>query len=174
NNSNQILLNANDGILRTFRLALACTAQYSIFHLNNQGVPSGATEAVKKAAVLSAMNVTMTRVNGIFERDLSVTMEIIPTNTDIIFLETATQPFTGNNNGNTLLNEAQGVIDSNIGFANYDIGHVFSTGGGGIAMLNSPCTSNKARGVTGLPQPIGDSFNVDFVAHEMGHQYGAG
>jgi len=168
------VFNANDGKLRTFRLALACTAQYSIFHLNNQGIPGSATDEVKKAAVLSAMNVTMTRVNGIFERDLSLTMEIIPNNTDIIFLSTATQPFTGNNNGGVLINEAQGVIDSNIGFANYDIGHVFSTGGGGIAQLNSPCTSNKARGVTGLPQPIGDSFNVDYVAHEMGHQYGAG
>jgi hypothetical protein len=172
--SNLELLNANDGKLRTFRLALACTAQYSNFHLNNQGVPASATDEVKKAAVLSAMNVTMTRVNGIFERDLSLTMEIIPNNTEIIYLNTATQPFTGNNNGLTLLNEAQGVIDNAIGFTNYDIGHVFSTGGGGIAPLNSPCTANKARGVTGLPQPIGDSFNVDYVAHEMGHQYGAG
>lgn len=88
-NSNQVL-NADDGKLRTFRLALACTAQYAIFHLNNQNVLGGATDAVKKAAVLSAMNVTMTRVNGIFERDLSITMEIVPNNTDIIFLNTAT------------------------------------------------------------------------------------
>lgn len=167
------VLNANDGQLRTFRLALACTAEYSIFHLNNQGVPASATDVVKKAAVLSAMNVTMTRVNGIFERDLSLTMEIIPNNTDIIFLELSTQPFTGNDDVFILLDEVQGVIDNAIGFGNYDIGHVFSTGGGGVAFLDSPCGEFKAGGVTGLPKPIGDVFNVDYVAHEMGHQYGA-
>ncbi|RMA57179.1 zinc-dependent metalloprotease [Ulvibacter antarcticus] len=163
--------NADDGMLRTFRLALACTGEYSIFHLNNQGIPGGATEAVKKAAVLMAMNTSMTRVNGIYEKDLAVTMVIVPNNIDIIFLDPATDGYT-NNNGGAMLGENQAKCDAIIGTANYDIGHVFSTGGGGVAQLNSPCTSNKARGVTGLPQPIGDFFDVDYVAHEMGHQYG--
>lgn len=164
--------NADDGILRTFRLALACTGEYSTYHLNNQGIPTTATDAVKKAAVLSAMNTTMTRVNGIYERDVSLTMVIVPNNTDIIFLNSATDPYT-NNNGSVMLNENQTTCNNIIGSANYDIGHVFSTGGGGIAQLNSPCTaSGKARGVTGLPAPIGDFFDVDYVAHEMGHQYG--
>ena len=161
--------NADDGMLRTFRLALACNGEYALYHLNNQGIDPSEPDAVKKAAVLSAMNVAMTRVNGIFERDLAVTMEIIPTNEDIIFLDPATD---GLSNDSSMINQIQSIIDSNIGFSNYDIGHVFSTGGGGIAQLNSPCTSSKARGVTGLPQPIGDPFYVDYVAHEMGHQYG--
>lgn len=166
------LKNADDGKLRTFRLALACTGEYATFHLNNQGVPTTATDAVKKAAVLSAMNTSMTRVNGIYERDLAVTMVIVPNNTDIIFLNSATDPYT-NNDGAVMLNENQSTCNSVIGTANYDIGHVFSTGGGGIAQLNSPCTaSGKARGVTGLPSPIGDFFDVDYVAHEMGHQFG--
>ncbi|HBY67600.1 MAG TPA: peptidase, partial [Flavobacteriaceae bacterium] len=104
-----------------------------------------------------------------FERDLAVTMEIIANNEDIIFLDTATD---GLSNDAGMINQIQPIIDNEIGFSNYDIGHVFSTGGGGIAQLNSPCTSGKARGVTGLPQPIGDPFYVDYVSHEMGHQYG--
>ncbi|AFL80201.1 Developmentally Regulated MAPK Interacting Protein [Aequorivita sublithincola DSM 14238] len=165
--------NANDGTLRTFRLALACTGEYAQRHLTLQGVPPSASDAVKKAAVLSAMNVSMTRVNGIYEREVAVTMVIIANNEDIIFLNSATDPYT-NNNGQVMLGQNQVTVDGVIGVANYDIGHVFSTGGGGIARLRSPCVNgNKAQGVTGLPTPIGDNFDVDFVAHEMGHQYGA-
>ncbi|APY08406.1 hypothetical protein BWZ20_08895 [Winogradskyella sp. J14-2] len=153
------LKNANDGTLRTYRLALACTGEYAQFH--------GGTVA----DALAAMNTTMSRVNGVYERDLGLTMVIIANNTDIIFLNSATDPYT-NNNGVTMLGENQTTCDNVIGPANYDIGHVFSTGGGGIAQLRSPCTANKARGVTGLPAPVGDAFDVDYVAHEIGHQFG--
>ncbi|MDG4715277.1 reprolysin-like metallopeptidase [Winogradskyella marincola] len=151
--------NADDGTLRTYRLALACTGEYAQFH---GGTVSGA---------LAAMNTTMTRVNGVYERDLGLTMVIIANNTEIIFLNAGTDPYT-NNSGGTMLGENQAECDSTIGSANYDIGHVFSTGGGGIAQLRSPCTVNKARGVTGSPVPQGDAFDIDYVAHEMGHQYG--
>lgn len=162
--------NANDGILRQYRLAIACTQEYSAFHVNQAGL-NAAPDAQKKAAVLAAMNVTMTRVNGVYERDLSITMTIVPNNEIIIFLEN--DPF-DNNNAGTLINQSQTVIDSNIGNANYDIGHTFSTGGGGLAGLNVICvTGNKARGITGSNQPVGDPFDIDFVAHEIGHQFGS-
>jgi hypothetical protein len=165
--------NANDGTLRTFRLALACTGEYAQRHLTLQGIDPSAPDPVKKAAVLSAMNTTMTRVNGVYERDVALTMVIIANNEDIIFLNAASDPYT-NNNGSVMLGQNQTTCDNIIGSANYDIGHVFSTGGGGIAQLRSPCVNgNKARGVTGLPNPIGDNFDIDFVAHEMGHQFGA-
>lgn len=163
-------LNANDGILRTYELALACTVEYSAYHINLAGLNNG-TDQQKKDAVLSAMVVTMNRVNGIFKRDLSLTMTLID-NTSIIFLYEP-DGYT-NNNGEAMLTENQSIIDANIGSANYDIGHVFSTGGGGLASVNSPCVStNKAKGVTGLTSPIGDVFDVEFVTHEMGHQFGA-
>ena len=150
--------NANDGMLRTFRLALACTGEYAQFHGGTVGM------------VMAAMNVTMTRVNGVFERDVALTMLMVD-NTSIIFLNGATDPYT-NNNGGAMLGENQTTIDTNIGSANYDIGHVFSTGGGGVAYLNSPCGGLKAGGVTGQGAPVGDTFDIDYVAHEMGHQYG--
>ena len=165
--------NANDGKLRTFRLAVATTGEYSKFHLDRQNISPSAIDAEKKAAVLSAIVTTMTRVNAIFERDVALKMVLVANNTAIIFLDAVTDPFT-NNDSNKLIDESQTVIDANIGTANYDIGHTFSTGGGGLAQLSSPCNNGaKARGITGLSSPIGDAYDIEYVAHEMGHQYGS-
>ena len=166
--------NADDGILRTFRLAIATTGEYSQFHLNNQGISSNATDEVKKDAVLSAIVVTMTRVNGVFEKDVALTMQLVANNTDIIFLDPLTDNFT-NNDGSNLINESQTVIDAAIGSENYDIGHTFGTNGEvSRAQRASVCIpSDKARGITGSSSTLGDPFAIDFVAHEMGHQFGA-
>lgn len=150
---------AGDCSIRTYRLALACTGEYATFH--------GGT----KPLALAAMNTSMNRVNGIYETDASITMVIIPNNDDIIFLNSGTDPYT-NGSGGAMLGENQTTCDNVIGFANYDIGHVFSTGGGGVAYLQSPCGNLKAGGVTGQGAPTGDTFDVDYVAHEIGHQFG--
>jgi hypothetical protein len=160
---------ANNGIFRTYRLAMACTTEYAAYHVNAAGL-NGANESQKKAAVLAAMNVTMTRVNGIYERDMALTMQLIPSNENIIFI---TSDNFNNNNAGVLIDQSQNVIDGIIGSSNYDIGHTVSTGGGGLAQMFSPCTNSKARGVTGTNQPVGDPFDIDYVAHEMGHQWGA-
>ncbi len=170
NTSVNTTFNANDGIMREFRLALACTIEYAQFHWSAAGLTAGDSVAARKAAVLAAMVVTINRNNFIYERDLSVTMTLVANNESIIFINSDSF---SNDNAGALINESQTVIDSNIGFSNYDIGHTFSTGGGGLAQLNSPCTSNKARGITGSPAPVGDPYDVDYVAHEMGHQYGS-
>lgn len=160
---------ASDSFFRTYRLAMACTIEYAAFHIAAAGVGAGTT-AQKKAAVLSAMTVTMTRVNGVFEKDMSLRMNLIANNDLVIFIDSDSF---SNTDANLLINESKTVIDATIGTANYDIGHTVSTGGGGLAQLFSPCTANKARGITGSGSPVGDPYDIDYVAHEMGHQWGA-
>jgi predicted Zn-dependent protease len=165
--------NADDGLLRIFRLALVCSGEYAQFHLNDQGIASDASDADKKAAVLSAMNTSMTRINGVYERDLGVRMEIVDNNDQVIFLDAATDAITDGNAG-TMIDQVQTICDNTIGTANYDIGHIFSIGGAGLAGLGVVCVSgNKARGVTGIVTPMGDPYDIDYVSHEMGHQFGA-
>lgn len=147
-----------DGLFRTYRLALAATGEYTTFH-------GGANLA------MNAMAVTMTRVNGVYEKTISSTMVMVANNSQLIYTNSATDPYT-NNNGGTMLGENINNINSVIGFSNYDIGHVFSTGGGGVAYLGSVCTTIKAGGVTGSSAPVGDPFDIDYVAHEIGHQFG--
>ncbi len=166
----------SDGKLRIYRLALITTGEYSQFHLNRQEVSDSATETIKKNAVLSAINVSMTRVNGIFERDLGITMRIIDNNTNLIFLDADKDNLT-DDDSEILLDESQILCDKIIGSKNYDIGHVFTRGDGdsdGLAGYEVVCRNGeKAKGVTGLGTPINDPFDIDLVAHEMGHQFGA-
>ena len=165
---NSLQNRASDSFFRTYRLAMACTIEYAAFHVTAAGL-SGGTLAQKKAAVLSAMVVTMTRVNGVFENDMALRMNLVANNDLVIFIDSDSFD---NANSSTLINQSQTVIDANIGSANYDIGHTVSTGGGGLAQLQSPCGSSKARGITGQGSPVGDPFDIDYVAHEMGHQWG--
>ena len=166
------LADVDEGILRDYRLAVATTGEYSQFHINQAGV-SGGTDQEQKDAVLSAMIVTIDRVNQIYERDFSITLTLVDGVQDIIYLDGNTDPLNNNSTGQ-LINQSQTVIDDVIGSANYDIGHTFSTGAGGLAQLYSVCNLNqKARGVTGISAPIGDAFDIDYVSHEVGHQFGA-
>ena len=165
---------ASTEVLRNYRIAIACTYGYSEFHFSDQGLTDADTEIDKKNAVISALNTSLTRINSVYENELSITMTLIDDNDDIIFVEEATDPFTDTNDLNILIDESQEFIDNYIGNANYDIGHTFTTGGGGLASLRVPCaTGGKALGVTASTYPKGDGFDIDYVAHEIGHQFGA-
>ncbi|TDU43282.1 putative secreted protein (Por secretion system target) [Gelidibacter sediminis] len=152
----EALKNANDGMRRTFRLAIGTSIEYTNFH--------GGTVA----SALSAINTTMTRVNGIYDRELSLRMSLVANNNLLI---STTNNSIFSNTGN--IGEITNIINTKIGVNAYDIGHTFTTGSGGSAYLARVCTNSKGGGTTGLSQPIGDPYNIDYVAHEMGHQFGA-
>lgn len=147
--------------LRTYRVAIAATGEYTAFY--------GGTVS----AALSGITTTLNRVNFIYIREVDVRMQLVANETSIIYTNSATDPYSNGNPG-AMIGQAQTNIDNIIGNANYDIGHVFGTNSGGLAGLGVVCqTGIKARGVTGSAAPIGDPFDVDYVAHEMGHQFGA-
>ncbi len=167
NGHDQALKTINGYELRTYDLALGCSSQYA----NAVTFPTTPT----KPTVLSKMTTTMNRVNGIYEREFSLTMKFVSNTDQLIFITSSGDPyFANNNNGPGLLTANQIQCTSIIGNEHYDIGHVFSTGSGGIATLGCVCsTTKKAQGTTGRPDPVGDAFDVDYVAHEMGHQFGS-
>ena len=154
----------NGDVLRTYRLALASTFEYSDFHSDAAPLPDKAE--VMAQGIIPAVN----RVTGIYEREVSVHLTLVANN-DLIIFNTPADPYV-NDQGITMLATNQATLDAIIGPLNYDIGHVASTGGGGVAFLGVVCSVQKAGGVTGLPQPTGDPYYVDYVAHEMGHQFG--
>jgi subtilisin-like proprotein convertase family protein len=157
------------GELKDYRLALATSAEYSIYHGGT--LPS----------VMNALTVAMTYINGILERDVSIRLSMIANNDAIIFFDPDTDPYTYNALGANL-GENQAALTSIIGLSNFDIGHVFTQvtpppGGSytaGIASLASVCATNrKGNGASSQPAPIGESF-YQIAAHEIGHQFIAG
>lgn len=155
---------ASNAVLKTFRLALSVTAEYTAYH-------GGVDNAV------IAMNETMTRVNGVFEKDLAVHLNLIPNNSVLIYTDANTDPYSPATEMNNWNNQLQATLTSVIGEANYDIGHLFGAdgGGGNAGCIGCICVNNlKGKGITspsdGVPE--GDTFDIDFVAHEMGHQLG--
>jgi len=169
--ANAPLVPTGDG-LRTYRLALITDPGYSDY----VGGP---------AAVTAAKVALMNRVDQVYEQDISIRMQLIADN-DLLNLNTwamATGPngpcgaaacFTQSQvTGCSSTTRARFVIGQIIGASNYDIGHLaLGQPGGGVANLGVVGRSNKAGGCTGIPTPVGDFYAIDYVAHEMGHQFG--
>jgi subtilisin-like proprotein convertase family protein len=159
---------SSDRVFRTMRLALSCTGEYTAYH---GGTVQGA---------LAAMNATMTRVNGVFNRDLALKLIIIADNYKVIFTDAATDPYSDLVDGDAPDAwglELEQTVRTILGANKYDIGHLFgaSGNGGNAGCIGCVCDSDKARAFTAPAngKPEGDTFDIDFVAHEFGHQLGA-
>ena len=154
--------------LRTYRMAIAATAEYT--------AAAGGTKSQALARIVATMN----RVNGIFEREIAVTTTLTTGTagdpTAIIFTDSATDGYT-NGNPSAMMTENQTRLTAILGASNFDVGHVFGTlgsGGSGIATLGVPCRdAHKAKGASTSSNPTGDGFAIELVAHEIGHQFDA-
>lgn len=176
-NQPQNFAKSSDRKYRTLRLAMSVTGEYTQFH---GGTVAGA---------LTAINATLTRVNGVFEKDFALHLNL-QNYPNVIYTNPNTDPYTavptGGSAPNSWSTELQQTLTANVGNTNYDIGHLFgATGGGGMAGCigcicldpgsSNPSTGNgKGSGYTSPSNggPQGDTFDIDFVAHEMGHQLG--
>lgn len=165
---------SSDKKYRTYRLAISVTGEYTQYF--------GSV-----AQAFAAINATITRVNAVFEKDFAIHLSVqdFP---QLIFSVPATDPYSTANAGiaGAWNRELQQTLTSAIGNDAYDVGHLFTrAGGSGNAgdvgnVCRNPSGSNDAtsKGAAySAPRsgsgPEGDRFDIDMVAHEMGHQFGA-
>lgn len=161
-NNNSLVLrpNADDAKLRTFRLALSCTGEYTAYF--------GGT----KANALAAMNNTMTRVNGVFEKDFSARMVLIANNDAVIYTSASSDPYSAAAQMSSWNSQLQSTLTSVIGEANYDVGHLFgaSGGGGNAGCIGCVCLNgSKGSGYTSPSDgiPSGDNFDIDLKLYKI-------
>ena len=165
---------ANTGIIKTFRLAVSTTGGYTSFW-GDDDPSNGTNKEDAYAAVVSTIN----RVNEVFETELGIHLELV-SGLDLIFPNVDTDPYTSNLN-----TQAQETLDEILGAENYDIGHLFAYardgGNGNAGSVGSVCrdgikggafSAHPFQGTANDPY-LNDHFDIDYVTHEMGHQFGA-
>ena len=162
---------ANDQILRTLRIAISTTGEYTNFWDDGDDTNGDAQEDA-----LAALVSTLNRTNEVFEVDMAITFQLV-TGTEIIYPTSSTDPYTGSFNS-----QLQSTLTSEVGESNYDIGHLFNYGGnnGNAGCIGCVCVDGqKGSGFSshsftdndGGPN-MDDFFDIDYVPHEIGHQMG--
>ena len=157
---------ANNQSLQKLRIAISTSGEYTAYHDDGNSANGDAV-----ADALAAINTTLSRVNEVFEADMAITFELVSA-TQLIYADANTDPYSDRNNWN---DELQNTLTTEIGAAAYDIGHLFSAVGfiGSAGCIGCVCDDNsKGSGFTSIATPEGDNFDIDYVAHEIGHQMG--
>lgn len=166
--------NANDQLLRTFRIAISTTSQYTGFW-NDGNAANGSPQEDALAEVVATLN----RTNEVFEVDMAITFLLVDTIDDpaIDLIYFGTDPYGGNLNG-----DLQSNLTATVGEGDYDIGHLFNFGAnnGNAGCIGCVCENGKGSGFSshsfldndGGPY-MSDFFDIDYVPHEIGHQMGA-
>jgi hypothetical protein len=162
------------GVLRTYRLAVAATHRYveAIQSLRDPSEPE--VDALEGALI--AINRTIDRVNLIFENDVGIRLLLVNDEPNIIHVDAANDPYDEGEQDQKLRELNQAQLTEHIGDANYDVGHLFLAppkAFGGSAQPSACSPFFKAWGLTGSPHPTGNAFDVQYVAHEIAHQFGA-
>lgn len=155
---------------RTFRLAVVATWRYTDFFRKRARGPI--SDQAARDSALAAILETMNLVQSLYQREFGVRFEFVPQQLDLIHVKPVLG-FERKGVDSALLLANQRYLDAELTPAGYDIGHVFTVGDGGRGEISSLCDdSRKAQGATGLEDPLGKIFAVDYVSHEMGHQFG--
>lgn len=165
---------------RVYRLALLSDTKYAQYF--------GAENVVAEKVTL------INRVNQIYNDDLAINLQLID-GTEELSLDTRAAGVGANGPCGAkpcfdladkdkgypgdletcwpgTLDRMPAVLGQLVGASAYDVGHiVLGRDGGGLANLGAVGTATKAKGCTGLSEPVGDVFAVDYVAHELGHQF---
>lgn len=148
--------------LRTYRLAVAASGEFT--------QAQGGTVESAMAVIAGTVN----EVNGIYQAELGVRLVLVANNHRVIYTNPDSDPYSQNGPFVTTLQENQNTLDSVIGSANYDVGHVFNTGQFGVANIGVVCVNGwKGRGCVGTSTPGADVSFARYVAHEIAHQFGA-
>ena len=155
----KVLVDGN--VRKRYTIAISAAGEYTRYH--------GGSQVLALAAIATLLN----RVNEVYQRDVGAEFQLASKNINLIFTDPATDPFTNSDSDGdeNVKVQAKAFADGDLG--TFDIGHVLNTGGGGLAGLGVLCTARKSDGMTGSTTPVGDAFFIDYVAHEIGHQFGA-
>lgn len=167
---------ANDQLLRTFRIAVSVTQEYTSFWDDGNDA-----NGIDRDDALAQMVSTLNRTNEVFEVDMAITFLLVDTvddpALDLIYSPTFPDPYGSDLNGGLQTN-----LTATVGESDYDIGHLLDYGGnnGNAGCIGCVCESGKGSGFSshsfldndGGPY-MSDFFDIDYVPHEIGHQMGA-